>query len=539
MTVNARDPRAAAVAQQSLIRTRVRTNRMFAVLMVVQCIAAVAGALLISPRTWAGTEYSVHAHVLASVLIGVPLAALPVFLALRFPASPVTQHVVGVAQVLFSALFIHISGGRIETHFHVFGSLAFLAFYRDWRTLVAPTVVVALDHFLRAVFWPESVFGVLSSAPWRAFEHTGWVLFEVCFLVYSCVVSRRDAVMLAARQVALEDGRGRVEAQVEARTGELRRTLADLEKEIGENKRLQGKLLQSQKLESIGQLAAGIAHEINTPTQYVSDNTRFLQDEFASVLRVVDEYEDMLSRNDGDMPRAARVERIRALREELDFDFLREEVPQAISQSLDGIERIAAIVRAMKDFSHPGTEGAELADINKAIESTATVCRTRWKYVADLDLDLDPGLPHVPCRVAEFNQVVLNLIVNAADAIAERFEGTGTPGRITVRSRLGGDAVEITVEDNGGGIPDSVIDRVFDPFFTTKGVGKGTGQGLSISRDVIVRQHGGEITCRTGPGEGTAFIVRLPLTAGGEEDGPGDGRDEHGAAGRDAEKEAA
>lgn len=523
MNTEHEDPRVGSIAQESLVRTRVRTNRMFASLMVLQCLAAIIGALVISPNTWAGTEHAVHAHVLAAIFIGVPLAVVPIFLALRFPAEYFTQHVVGVAQVLFSALFIHISGGRIETHFHIFGSLAFLAFYRDWRTLMAPTAVVAVDHLWRGIFWPESVFGVLAAAPWRALEHAGWVAFEAVFLVFSCVTARRDVVMLATKQVALEDSYSRVEAEVQERTGELQSTLGDLEGEISENRRLQGELLQAQKLESIGQLAAGIAHEINTPTQYVSDNTRFLQSEFENVVRVIEEYELMLSTTECDLSRDDRIARVNELREELDFEFLRSEIPLAITQSLDGIDRIARIVRAMKDFSHPGTEGKEPADINKAIESTTTVCRTRWKYVADLELELDPGLPHVPCLVAEFNQVILNLIVNAADAISERFGEGGDQGRITIRSRVDGDAVEIAVQDNGGGIPDSVIGRVFDPFFTTKGVGKGTGQGLSISRDVIVKQHGGAISCTAEPGEGTTFLVRLPLEETDADRPEGDG----------------
>ena len=274
---------------------------------------------------------------------------------------------------------------------------------------------------------------------------------------------------------------------------------------------LQTQLHEAQRLESIGQLAAGIAHEINTPAQYVSDNTRFLQTEFASLIRVLDRYADMLDQGQDSMSWEDRAAGIEATLQEVDYEFLREEIPLAIEQSLEGVGRITNIVKAMKDFSHPGSDQKEPADINSAIQSTVMVCSNRWKYAANVEFDLDPNLGPVPCFVAEFNQVILNLIVNAADAIELKNQGSDSKGTIRISTARREGCVHIEVRDNGSGIPDSVRTRIFEPFFTTKDVGKGTGQGLSISRDVIVGKHGGSMLCESVQGIGTSFTIMLPL----------------------------
>jgi signal transduction histidine kinase len=201
----------------------------------------------------------------------------------------------------------------------------------------------------------------------------------------------------------------------------------------------------------------------------------------------------------------------------MDVEFLRSEVPLAIEQSLEGLARVASIVGAMKDFSHPGSSRKEPADLNRSIASTIEVCRARWKYVAELTTDFASDLPAIPCLIAELNQVILNLIVNAADAIGEHGVGDGaSKGRIAVSTRLishdGAPFVEIRVQDNGPGIPETAQRRIFEPFFTTKPVGKGTGQGLAISRNVIIQKHAGELFFNTKEGVGTTFVVRLPVT---------------------------
>ncbi|GAB5496092.1 MAG: hypothetical protein Phyf2KO_11720 [Phycisphaerales bacterium] len=496
------------ILSEQYSRVYKQTDRMFAWLMVLQFAAGLVMALVISPRTWQGDQSSTHIHVLAALTIGGLLAALPIYLVWKHSGTLLSRTVIGISQVLFSALFIHLSGGRIETHFHVFGSLAFLSLYRDWKVLILPTLVVAADHLARAIFWPQSVFGVISAAPWRAIEHAGWVLFEDVFLIYGCIRATQEMRSIAHNQARLESMKAVIEQEVESRTRELSDRTDALQSEIIERKMLQDQLLQAQKLESIGQLAAGIAHEINTPSQYVSDNTRFVREQFDELLAVIDRYAEQIDPDAPAMSWQDRVSDIKETLKKLDYDFLREEIPLALEQSLEGIDRIAKIVGAMKDFSHPGSTDFEMADINRAIRSTAVVCSNRWKQHADIEMDLDEQMPAVSCLLAEFNQVVLNLITNSADAIADRHGDA--KGMITIRTAFTDDWAEITVQDNGGGIPASIRDKVFDPFFTTKEVGKGTGQGLSISRDIVVTKHGGEMLCESTEDEGTIFTIRLP-----------------------------
>jgi len=293
---------------------------------------------------------------------------------------------------------------------------------------------------------------------------------------------------------------------------EGRRLFTALVRDLTEQKRLQCELAQAHKLESVGQLAAGIAHEINTPIQYVGDNTRFLRDSFNDLGQVFDLLDQWLQKaKDGQVDQQL-VEQVESAVEQADLGYLADEIPRAIDESLDGVGRVASIVRAMKEFSHPGTDEKTPTDLKEAIETTVTVARNEWKYVAEMVLEFDPDLPSVPCLPGELNQVLLNLIVNAAHAIKEALgpEAT-TKGTITVGTRHDGSWAEIFVRDTGCGIPASSQPRVFDPFYTTKEVGKGTGQGLAMARSVIVDRHQGTIDFETELGKGTEFRIRLPL----------------------------
>lgn len=282
--------------------------------------------------------------------------------------------------------------------------------------------------------------------------------------------------------------------------------------DVTERKILGGQLAQAQKLESIGQLAAGIAHEINTPIQYVGDNLRFLKDSFSDLIKLLSECSRLTDVVKSSGAHGDLIGEISEMEKEVDVEYLCEEIPKAVTQSLGGVERVAKIVRAMKEFSHPGVEERTPIDINRAIESTIMVCKNEWKYVSDMVTDFDPDLPFVPCVPGEFNQVILNLIVNSAHAIADVVgDGSKGKGKITVTTRRAGEFADIRVTDTGGGIPDKIRDKIFDPFFTTKPVGKGTGQGLAIAHNVIVDKHKGFISLETEPGKGTTFIVRLPL----------------------------
>jgi two-component system, NtrC family, sensor kinase len=283
-----------------------------------------------------------------------------------------------------------------------------------------------------------------------------------------------------------------------------------------EKKILQMQLSQAQKLESIGQLAAGIAHEINTPIQYVGDNTRFLNGAFTDLLGIARLYDRLLEAAKREMPSSELIPEIEKQIRKVDLNYLEEEIPQAIEQTLEGVERVSRIVLSMKEFSHPGTNKKTAVNINRALENTITVARNEWKYVAELETDLDPNLPPVPCIPGEINQVFLNILVNAAQAIGETAQGgEGPKGIIHIRTRqINGDA-EIRISDNGPGIPPAIRDRIFDPFFTTKEPGKGSGQGLAIAHTAVVRKHSGSIQVESEEGIGTNFIIRLPLEAEG------------------------
>jgi len=282
--------------------------------------------------------------------------------------------------------------------------------------------------------------------------------------------------------------------------------------DVTEREILGQQLRQAQKLEAIGQLAAGIAHEINTPTQYVGDNTRFLQESWPSFNELVAITREMRQEVSPGPISSQTLQRFDALAKAADFEYLRTEIPRAIEQSLDGIQRVAKIVRAMKEFSHPGAEEKRSIDINKAIETTITVARNEWKYVAEVETHFDLDLPSVLCHAGEFNQVILNLLINAAQAIAQAVgDGSQGKGKIVVSTGRDQDWAEISISDTGAGIPEAVRSRVFEPFFTTKPVGKGTGQGLALAHTAIVRRHGGKIWFDSEVGKGTTFYIRMPL----------------------------
>lgn len=274
--------------------------------------------------------------------------------------------------------------------------------------------------------------------------------------------------------------------------------------------RLQHELRDAQKLEAVGQLAGGIAHEINTPSQYIANNLKFLADAHAALFTLTKRCLGLIDDHKVDAGFAARAQEIDALRREADLDFLMDEVPLATEQSIYGIEQISRIVLAMKEFSHPGVEEKVPTDLNRALENTITISRNEWKHVATVETDFDGALPAVFCLPGEITQVFLNLLVNAAHAIGAAGRTAGE-GRIRITTTAEANTVAIRVEDNGTGIAKSIRDKIFHPFFTTKDVGKGTGQGLAIAHDIIVNKHGGSIRFETRTGRGTTFIVTLPI----------------------------
>ena len=301
---------------------------------------------------------------------------------------------------------------------------------------------------------------------------------------------------------------------VEEHTGRVRRVVC-VALDLRERKRLELELRHAQKLEAVGRLAAGIAHEINTPVQFIGDGIHFLQGAFQDLLALIGHYRTLLEASGGAQAEAL-LTAARQAEEQADLEYLAEQVPKALDRTLDGVSRVAGIVRAMRDFSHPDRSTKAPADLDKAIQNTLTVARSEYKYVADVETDL-VELPPVPCHLGELNQVILNLVVNAAHAISDALgpqgRERGERGLIRVRTALlrQANAVEISVSDSGCGIPESIAERVFEPFFTTKEVGRGTGQGLAIAHSIVVEKHGGTLTFETELGRGTTFFIRLPL----------------------------
>ncbi|GAB1639872.1 ATP-binding protein [Krasilnikovia sp. MM14-A1259] len=296
------------------------------------------------------------------------------------------------------------------------------------------------------------------------------------------------------------------------------RSLVFTARDVSEQHRLELELRHAQKLESVGRLAAGIAHEINTPIQFVGDNVRFLQTAFADLDRLCAVYRDLAAVVPDPAEAATAVRKAEDVAADIDVEFLMEEVPTAITQTLDGVDRVANIVRAMKAFGHPGMEVKARSDLNEAIRNTLVVAANEIKYVADVEVDYG-DLPLVYCHLGDINQVVLNLVVNAAHAITAAQRGRGT---IRVRTRLDGGYAVIEVADTGTGVAPEIADKIFDHFFTTKDVGVGTGQGLALVRTLVTDRHGGTIDFTSEVGEGTVFTVRLPVAGNDDPSEHGD-----------------
>jgi signal transduction histidine kinase len=293
---------------------------------------------------------------------------------------------------------------------------------------------------------------------------------------------------------------GELEAAVRARTAELEAANLRLAEELAWRDRVETEMRVSQRLEAVGQLAAGIAHEINNPLQYVGDHLEFVTDATAELLGVISRIHGCL---DGSDP--ALASDALQVYDSIDIPYMRRELPGALEAIQGGVQRITSIVRAMKELSHPGTGDTQVADINRAIESALEISANSYRCVAELEKQLAP-LPPVTCFISELGQVFLNLIINASQAM----EGQ-TAGRLVVASAVDGDHVVISIADTGGGIAPEIQQRIFDPFFTTKEIGRGTGQGLSIARAIIVDRHAGSLSFSSVAGHGTTFVIRIPI----------------------------
>ncbi len=316
------------------------------------------------------------------------------------------------------------------------------------------------------------------------------------------VTTGESAFAMMEQNIALEQVVAEKTQQLEAHRQRLQDTLTNLQQ-------TQTELMQAQKLESVGRLASGIAHEINTPIQFVSDSVLFVQEACADLFRLLRTYAELRAAAAAGPVDPALLARVEEAERAADLDYLTENVPRSLERSIEGLSRVATLVRSMKEFAHPEQKQKVASDLNRALDTTLTIARNEYKYVADVETDFGV-LPAVVCHLGELNQVFLNIIVNAAHAIEAANRGTDRRGLILVRTRHAEGVVRISISDTGGGIPEAIRERIFDPFFTTKEVGKGTGQGLAIARNVVVDKHGGTLTFDSEAGRGTTFHVCLP-----------------------------
>ncbi len=361
------------------------------------------------------------------------------------PGATANRYVIASLQMMWSALFIHLTGGRVESHFHIFGSLAFLAFYRDWKVLLPAVVTIAADHVMRGLLWSESVYGIANPEWWRFLEHAFWVVFESVILTLGIVESLKEMKALAERQAALEELNEHVEGKVTERTTELAEANVVLRREIEQRERIEAELRAAQKLEVVGRLATGLAEDIDGPVQSATERVAFAQ-------RVVD---DVASSDAG----VAHV---------------LEQSSDALDGALDALGEVDGIIHSMLEYvANKDSKKQRMIDLNRAIETTLAMMRNETKRIADVDTDFG-DLPLVASYVADFERIVTNLVSSAAEAIAEAVRESGGKGRITVRTRRDGGDVVVVLGHNGKGLGGE-LERVFED------------EGLAVVRNLVAR----------------------------------------------------
>jgi len=469
-----------------------RTDRLFAGLLAFQFVVVIEVARWISPGTWLAGQ----GQIWTAFLLGGVFSGVPIVLALRRPGRVSTRHSIAAGQASISALLIHLCGGRAETHFLIFGSLAFLACYRDWRVLLTATTLMAADHVVRGLAWPQSLLGTVGNGQGQAIEHVVWLGLTSIFLMRLILSDQRQLQLATDREA-------RIEIDLQAAAGA--HTVAHAARG-----QLQERLTRAHKLEAVGQLTAGIAHEIDTPTQYVSDNTQFVQTSFQDLAPLLEKAGELARAVRDGSPAKERADELIAAFETADMEYLVREIPRAIGVSLEGIDQVAKIILAVREFSHLDDDELVPLDLNHAIESTITVATGEWKYVAELETDFEPGLPRVTFRHGELSQVILDLIVNAARAIS-RAEGQDAGGRITISTRRDGEFAEIRVSDTGGGIPEAAHATIFEPGSNPTGAYDAPGPELAEAYALIVGGQQGTLDFETRVGYGTTFVLRLPF----------------------------
>ncbi len=600
-----REARAREVRHEVVAQLTVGVHSTFRLLFAVQWVAAVLLA-------WK-TALPGDSRVWFTLILGGMLCVPPTLFARVWPQAWGSRHFIAVCQMSWSTLFMWLLEGQTGAQFHLFVSLAFLAFYRDGWLLATATMAAVAYPVARVLLLPDH-YSIGVSAWWRIFDLGIWVVMEAAILLLAVwqslktvahsaqiiadlearnlrmtndVVDRnaelqrsREQYRLIAEttraipfELDLAHGRftyigpqaekmlgipearwkesgfldvliprvrdpmvrreldecvpGAFELLCSAVTGddrvvELRwtmsceivndmRVLRGLMIDVTEARRLVREMAQGQKLESVGRIAAGVAHEINTSVQFISDSVRFVRHALRDVPHALADYRALAAGVLSGRDVSVAAKKAHDTDEAADVDYFLQNAPDALDRALEGIDRVGSIVRSMTEFAHPDSRTKADVDLNRAIKTTLNMTRNEYKSVAELETDLGDIAP-VRCLAGDFNQVMLNLVLNAAHAISDVVEGTNAKGKIIVRTRPLGDFVEVSISDTGDGIPETVRGRIFEPFVTTKEVGRGAGQGLALSRGIVVEKLKGSLHFETETGKGTTFYIRLPVT---------------------------
>jgi len=590
--------------QQNII---CHTDRLFSRLMIFQWIFSIGLALWLSPLTWHGSHARIHPHIWLALILGGVITSVPVLLAQKQPGKNLTRHLIALGQMLMSALLIDLTGGRIETHFHVFGSLAILAFYRDWRVLITASAVVFLDHLLRGFFIPQTVYGVLSAPIWRSLEHAGWVVFEVVFLIISIRKSLNEMLTVAERQVSLETLNESIERTVADRTMELTREVMDRRQTEDKLRASEARLAQAQQIARLGSWEWDIvknktswseetrrmyghppgdlgftmekclecihpddvnrvnhvmAEALRTHQPFVCEHRIRLSDGTERVIQgrgeilvnnegqpvkmfgVVQDIteakraEEALRRSEEQLRQAQKMEAVGRLAGGVAHDFnnlltvingysalslqagansnmLRKNAREILNAS----ERASALTHQLLAFSRKQVLQPRVLDLNEVISGMEKMLRRLIGEDIEFTTTFDTALGRIKADPGQIEQVILNMAVNARDALPRGGKLTIGTANISIDQKSSfrnraldvGDYVMLSISDNGVGMTEEVKSHLFEPFFTTKGVGKGTGLGLATCYG-IVSQSGGDIRVYSEPNSGTTFKIYLPRT---------------------------
>jgi signal transduction histidine kinase len=560
-----------------------------------------------------------ESRLMFTMILGAMLSVPALLFARAAPQAHWVRHFMAACQMGWSILFMWLLEGQPEAQLHVFVSLAFLAFYRDWRVIVTASLIAMAWPFVKLAMVPSNYL-VGSSAWWRVFDQVAWVVADAVVMLIAVLQSLKSITKFSGHAATLSLTNETIAKHIDERTRELERSreqyrliaettraipfeldlaegrftyigpqaeqmlrfpemqwkqagfldvllprsrepevrqqldecmpgtfevmcsvvtaddrvvelrwtvscelvrdvrfLRGLMIDVTETRRMVRELAQGQKLESVGRVAAGVAHEINTSVQFISDSVRFVRHALRDVPHALADYRALAADALSGQDVTAAAKKAAETDEAADVDYFLKNAPDALDRALEGINRMGSVVRSMTEFAHPDTRTKADVDLNRSIRTTLNMARNEYKTVAELDTDFGE-IPTVHCHAGDFNQVVLNLVLNAAHAIGDVVAGTSNKGRISVRTRVIGGYVEISIRDTGAGIPEDVRGRIFEPFVTTKEVGRGTGQGLALSRGIVVDKLKGSLHLETESGKGTTFFILLPVAVEMDDD---------------------